>query len=236
MRLICASDTHGSSLALAKIGGMARESNADCILLAGDIVVHSFYNGFVDLLAKMSEHGKCPCICVPGNHDFWRPHKYFDRKAGDGHYFTSTEDYDVRCLVDSFAFIRTITNPLVTAGIPLLKVWGTPWTKYCGKWNYMLDTEDQLAEKFEQIPMDTDILITHSPPYGFGDYCDAGRIGSEALTQAIQKRPNLKLCVFGHNHDCFGWEGKIGDTVLCNVACHDKMYQFRWEGIKIIDL
>jgi len=213
VRILGISDIHGNSMALAKAGGMARENQCDLILLCGDISVHHIYHDFYYLLEKTARHAKCMIILTLGNHDTPHPEKYFSKSSSS-----------VVCLVDQSIEYKG------------LKIYGTPWTKRCGDWNYMLDTEDELAEKFKMIPEDTDILISHGPPFGFGDNTREGRIGSEALTQAIQERPNLKLVVFGHNHGSFGWEGRIGNTVLCNVACHDDDYQFRPEGIKIVDV
>lgn len=79
------------------------------------------------------------------------------------------------------------------------KIWGSPWQPRFGNWAFNAD-EDELERRFDWIPNDTDILITHGPPYGIGDKTFEGRrAGSKALRRRInQVRPELH--VFGHIH------------------------------------
>ena len=54
------------------------------------------------------------------------------------------------------------------------------------------------------IPLDTDVLITHGPPFGILDRCyDDQRVGCEELLKAV-KRVKPKLHVFGHIHENYG--------------------------------
>ena len=44
----------------------------------------------------------------------------------------------------------------------------------------------EIREKWKKIPNDTDILMTHSPPYGFGDGISNGdHVGSKDLTKVV---------------------------------------------------
>ena len=73
------------------------------------------------------------------------------------------------------------------------------------------------------IPKDTDILLCHCPPFGYGDAISAkDRLGSEALTEAIKNTPKLKAVFFGHAHENHGWVGKINNTLLANVSVVDE--------------
>lgn len=97
-----------------------------------------------------------------------------------------------------------------------LKIWGSPWTKTFPGMNphckaFTCDTEEELAEKWALIPEDTDILITHGPPYGIMDavhrevFCGERDecVGSESLLGKVFRiRP--KLHVFGHIHEGYG--------------------------------
>ena len=52
------------------------------------------------------------------------------------------------------------------------------------------------------IPDDTDVLITHSPPLGFGDLCSTGaRAGCVELLHSVQQRIKPKYHVYGHIHE-----------------------------------
>lgn len=106
-----------------------------------------------------------------------------------------------------------------------LKIWGSPWTKRFEGMNphcmaFTVDTEEKLKAKFDLIPSDVDILITHSPPLGFGDEVDEVtkwgtkqfHVGSSTLHHLLYTakiRP--KLHVFGHIHEGYGHIPKIMD-------------------------
>lgn len=91
-----------------------------------------------------------------------------------------------------------------------LKIWGSPWTKTFPGMNpkckaFTVDTEEELFDKFELIPHHTEILITHSPPYGILDKVVEGySVGSAALYNWLKYVERPKLHVFGHIHESFG--------------------------------
>nr|CAD7456266.1 unnamed protein product [Timema tahoe] len=71
---------------------------------------------------------------------------------------------------------------------------------------YLEDQEIKLYEaclsKWDQIPTDTDILVTHTPPVGHGDLCCSGiRAGCVELLTTVQHRVRPKYHVFGHIHE-----------------------------------
>jgi len=43
---------------------------------------------------------------------------------------------------------------------------------------------------YKKIPLDTDILLSHGPPYNIGDLCyDQDRPGSKSLARRIEELP-----------------------------------------------
>jgi Icc-related predicted phosphoesterase len=53
-----------------------------------------------------------------------------------------------------------------------LRIWGTPWQPWFYDWAFNAprrDGEEFLASKFDAIPDDTDVVVAHGPPRGFGD-------------------------------------------------------------------
>lgn len=80
------------------------------------------------------------------------------------------------------------------------------------------------------IPNDTDVLVTHQPPYGildsgeykgkkdyhYGDYLLYARV--------IDVKPQLHL--FGHDHNAYGQEEHFG-TVFSNAAVVDESYKLK---------
>lgn len=123
------------------------------------------------------------------------------------------------------------------------KIWGSPWTKRFEGMDpkcmaFTVDTEEELAEKWALIPSDTDILVTHCPPFGIldeaADYL-SGKIRSIGSVTLSSKYlvPGfcLKLHVFGHIHEHGGKStrlmkgGKEPSTFLVNASHVNERYE-----------
>jgi len=108
-----------------------------------------------------------------------------------------------------------------------LKIYGTPWQPWFYDWAFNL-YEEELEKKWRLIPAGTDILVLHSPPYGYGDGVPergekVRRCGSPSLLRRIEEvRP--KLAIFGHIHEGRG-EWQVGPTVLANVTLVNAAYE-----------
>ena len=98
-----------------------------------------------------------------------------------------------------------------------VKFYGTPYTKKREGSNPAFAlTETELVEKWSEIPDDTDVLITHMPPYGIQDLNkNGGNEGCLGLLKAVTAI-EPKLHVFGHIH----FSGGILDneTIFVNAA------------------
>ena len=86
--------------------------------------------------------------------------------------------------------------------------------------------EDCVSGKQEQlytaIPEDTDVLVTHTPPYGILDRDGSILYGSRVLLERVRTiRPRLHL--FGHIHKSQGITSD-GVTVFSNAAIMDEGY------------
>jgi len=86
-----------------------------------------------------------------------------------------------------------------------INIWGSPYSPSFGNWYFMKD-RSKLHKLWEQIPEDTDILITHTPPKGVLDLSENREgilemCGCSALQKKVRKLPNLKLHCFGHIHN-----------------------------------
>jgi Icc-related predicted phosphoesterase len=109
-----------------------------------------------------------------------------------------------------------------------LKIWGSPFSVEFGGWAFM-EREARLAKRWSAIPGDTDILIVHGPPLGYGDCNTRGMpCGSPSLLAAIE-RVQPRLCVFGHIHEAHGrW--MHGKTQMANVSCVNVNYEPTWKA------
>jgi Icc-related predicted phosphoesterase len=126
-----------------------------------------------------------------------------------------------------------------------LKIWGSPWTKTFEGMNpkckaFTVDTEEELAIKFSLIPEDTDILITHSPPFGILDAIPledgtSFHVGSTALRNTIwHSKAPLKLHVFGHIHECGGRSFETSLTKFVNASYVNEKYKPVNKPIRVI--
>lgn len=85
-----------------------------------------------------------------------------------------------------------------------LKIWGSPYTPTYGNWSFM-KARDKIGRIWENIPLDSDIVVVHGPPKGILDstYNRSGLMefcGCKSLLTAI-KLVNPKLMCFGHIHN-----------------------------------
>ena len=52
------------------------------------------------------------------------------------------------------------------------KIYGSPWSLRFYDWAFNVDPGEPALKIWKQIPSDTEILLTHGPPYGYGDLLD----------------------------------------------------------------
>jgi Icc-related predicted phosphoesterase len=86
-----------------------------------------------------------------------------------------------------------------------LVIYGTPWQPEFFNWAFNLPRGEKLKEKWDMIPVDTDILITHGPPFGKLDYAryQNVNVGCEELMKRVEEiKPKIHIC--GHVHSGYG--------------------------------
>lgn len=81
---------------------------------------------------------------------------------------------------------------------------------------------DRQNLNYDKIPIDTDVLITHTPAYGILDFDDSINYGSEVLLQAVTN-VNPRIHLFGHIHKQHGITS-IGTTIFSNGAIMNEDY------------
>lgn len=124
-----------------------------------------------------------------------------------------------------------------------LKIWGSPWTKTFKGMNpkckaFTCDTEEELYEKFVQVPPDTDILITHSPPYGILDknfkdeHCGSKSLRNITLDGSYFKK--FRYHIFGHIHEMGNHQLDLNITRFINASHVNEHYQPVNKPIRVI--
>jgi Icc-related predicted phosphoesterase len=187
MKIDCISDLHGD---LPDLEG------GDLLIVAGDLTARDQlreYEAFYNWLKKQNYRMK---IVVAGNHDNFLTHCISTGKA---------EELGISDELEGHVY-------LCDSGIEFegLKIWGAPWTPiFKGihpKCKAFMLTEFELAGQWGLIPTDTDILITHGPPFGVMDKTSRGEhVGSKSLSHRLLDL-KLKAHVFGHIHEGYGQE------------------------------
>jgi Icc-related predicted phosphoesterase len=121
-------------------------------------------------------------------------------------------------------------NYLKDDGIEIdgVRFWGSPWSVEFGNWAFM-KKDQKLKPIWDKIPPETDVLLVHGPPFGWGDLNWQGeRTGSKTLTAKLEEL-RVPLVVFGHIHEAHGrWEiaAQTGPARWLANVCHvDLSYQ-----------
>ena len=210
MKLVTISDTHCQ---MDKI-----------ILPEGDVLVHAGDHSYRGTLKEMSkalkllaEKGKNfkKIELIDGNHD-WLGQK---------------DPLIMKQLCEDNGLIYLMDSSITIEG----KIfYGSPWQPEFCNWSFNLPRGQKLAEKWAQIPDNTDVLITHGPPRNILDLCPDGfKAGCDDLfNRVIQVKPELH--VFGHIHHSHGIKQFDGITFV-NAAICDEQYMTTNKPI-VIDL
>jgi hypothetical protein len=108
-----------------------------------------------------------------------------------------------------------------------VRIYGSPWQPEFYDWAFNLPRNgEEMKAKWDAIPDNTDILITHGPPYGYLDIPGGQsiRVGCELLRHRVDEiRP--KIHVFGHIHGSHGYYYN-GHTHFFNASVLNEQYLY----------
>ncbi len=199
MKLICISDTHNKHKQIPIPEG-------DVLIHAGDITEGGTKREVVDFLEWFSSQPHEHKIFIAGNHDF-----FFEK-------YNEEEIQEI---------IPENVHYLKEKGINLngIKFWGSPVTPGDGTWAFNRKQIQEIDAHWEQIPKDTQVLISHTPPYKIKDVLNNGKhIGCASLLKTIKNR-EIEFHIFGHVHDSYGIT-TVSGTKFINASCLDNKYRY----------
>lgn len=109
-----------------------------------------------------------------------------------------------------------------------IRIYGSPWQPEFYSWAFNLKRNSlELSGKWEAIPDNTDILVTHGPAFGTLDTVEGrpwDNLGCELLAERIERlKPKIHVC--GHIHSGYGYVFKDG-THFFNAAILDERYEY----------
>lgn len=212
MRICFISDTHSKHRAIDV-------PDADILVHCGDYTFAGTIpevNDFLLWFSKLPHNHK---IFVNGNHEvgFYRNIPLYRQLIPKSIIYLENEEVNVEGL----------------------KFYGSPYTKEFGSWAYMYYTDEEAKTLWDAIPDDTDILVTHQPPYKIHDGAPymQGREGlfvpcldeegDPAGCKVLRERVRIvkpKVHSFGHIHEGSNYS-VIEDTVFINAAVCDGKYK-----------
>lgn len=204
MRLVLLSDTHAHPLSKWLI------PDGDVLINAGDFCVGRQVP--LDTVRSLNDEMAA------------QPHKHKLLVGGNHDLPLMLEPEQARALLTGVTYLE---DAAVT--IDGVKFYGTPWQPDHRHWAFNLPRRClELKAKWTAVPDDTDVLITHTPPFGILDWSKSGQenVGCELLRRRLEdtERPSPKLHVFGHVHESRGQEGNNG-TLHINAASVDLAYE-----------
>jgi len=199
MKIIAISDTHTMERSIRDI------PDGDVLIHAGDITGNGQSWQIIEFCNWIKELPHKHKIVIAGNHD-----SCFEK-----------DNKNRNVVID---YINNVATYLEDSEIIIdgIKFYGSPWQPEFCNWSFNLPRGKALKEKWDLIPLDTQVLITHGPPANILDWCPGGNVGCLDLKIAMQNLVNLKAHIFGHIHEGYGIE-VIGGTTYANASiCNDK--------------
>lgn len=175
----------------------------DISIFSGDFSGRGSVSNTEDFLDWYASQRQCKHkIMIAGNHDLCFDPRFED-ETGASRWLQK--------LMKEYPEIIYLENSSVE--LEGLKIWGSPITpdfhpKY---WAFNKPRGEEIQKVWDTIPTDTDIIVTHGPVHGAGDYIpnQMFHAGCEDLKRTIRKvKPILHVC--GHIHEGYG---KVYDSI-----------------------
>ena len=215
MRITLISDTHTKHEEL--LWDKTDLPGGDLLIHAGDIMNSGFnsnditnFCSWFDTLEQYDHK-----VFIAGNHD----RKFEDKPE------------QALEIVNSYKNITYLQDDWVKVGIDeeVAKIYGSPWQPEFYNWAFNLPKGGPgLMSKWEAIPTDTDILITHGPPQDHLDMSgppyNEPHLGCALLREKVDEQPP-KIHVFGHIHGGYGYKFYNG-THFFNASILNERYEY----------
>ncbi|KAG7452859.1 Metallo-dependent phosphatase [Guyanagaster necrorhizus] len=213
-RFVCISDTHSNEYPLP---------DGDILLHAGDLTMWGTIRELHSAMNWLNSQPHPTKICIAGNHDMALD-PYLDTISVKE--YNELKEYVKR---DEFqnGRLHYLEYESLTVRTSIGKEWkvfGSPGSLvYKGAGGFQYRGSRQGQEICRKIPLDTEVLLSHTPPYKIHDTTRRGKsAGCEELTERMNVLEKCRLHVFGHIHEACGASINDGGRVSVNAAMRRK--------------
>jgi Icc-related predicted phosphoesterase len=211
MKFVAISDTHNKHKELPVL------PEGDVLLHAGDFTSRGYGKEIQAFGEWLNEQPFEYKVLIAGNHDIM-----FQRDPLQA----------IELLKEACPDVIYLNQEAVV--IDGIKIWGEPRQPAFGHgWAFNVDRRWIKSTCWDKVPEDTDILLTHGPPYGYGDKVE--RIFDDETDYHVgcQKQAdllfnsNISYTVCGHIHEAAGIYKTLNNAggVVVNAAVVNLRYE-----------
>jgi len=158
----------------------------DVLFVAGDFSYRKTEEELIDFLVWIREQHQGKVVMISGNHD-----RYYWKNTSGFLY-----------LMKKFSVEYLVHSSIELYG---LNIWGSPITPPVMEGlsrRFEMD-EAQRHAVWQNIPANTDIIMTHCPPFGILDQAEGISLGCRSLrNKVLEIKPMFHF--FGHIHSSYG--------------------------------
>lgn len=192
VRVLAISDTHN-------LHKQVKLAPADLFIFAGDLTVNGTKEETIDFIKWINGLDYKHKIMIAGNHE-----TYLDG-AGRSRIH--------RMLHSSVIYLENDAEEVLG-----LNVYGSPCVPRCGSPAFARERGNALRSVWRHIPDDTQLLVTHAPPFGILDKnIRDEECGCVDLRHRVNSLKHLHSHIFGHIHQSKGRQ-EVNGVNFYNVA------------------
>ncbi|CAG9539017.1 unnamed protein product [Cercopithifilaria johnstoni] len=223
VRFVCISDTHEKMEELLPV-----IPNGDVLIHAGDFTNYGDIGEVIKFNAQIGSLPHKHKVVVAGNHEigFEDDEELNEKQLAGLNMLGINKPYE----------LLTNCSYLCDRQIEIygLLIYGAPWHSMPG-YSFYRSRGYPIMQKWKIIPSKVDVLITHTPPLGHGDFnswnkCDGVLAGCADLLNTVEKRVKPKYHVFGHIHQMHGVTTN-GHTTFINASICDHKLRIEYDPI-----
>jgi Icc-related predicted phosphoesterase len=228
MKITFISDTHSKHKQITNDlpGG-------DLLLHAGDISSMGYFREIEEFCNWFNSLDNYDFkMFIAGNHDwgFLNREKFLIYKD----VFVPEKTQEILNSYKHIDYLRDNVQEIQIGDNEPVRIYGSPWQPEFFDWAFNLPRKGfELEKRWNDIPEDIDILITHGPSFGHVDRIIGKyeNLGCELLAKRIKEiKPKIHVC--GHIHSGYGYEFD-GDTHYINASVLNEHYTYKNKPLTI---